>query len=444
VFSELELEWMAQSLFLDDDKSQQQVAKTVERRNKKQAGRVGQTGAEYKLQPEGSMNVIFCDGEAQGGRKSGAEKRRETVSGRRLVILVNSRNVNFGRRQWTRANWLNGVSLRAQVCQPSSLAEEQPSFEAVEWLFVLGGGASQSELEAIKSEWRVHGDLLLLDSLWDSYRNLTLKHLASLHWLIAREMVRDLESSTVLLKCDDDAFLEVGQWAALWRHFSGEKQSAGSAAPLQPRATHSAEQRALRSGEQAEDYLLCAQFPQDTPVQRQRGRKWRLSEQEWPFDTFPSYCSGLAYLASSLRLVRRLYLAARLIDCDWGLWRAAEATQQEAGLSFGAPNLVQSKPVGGGLQLQLKLRLRLSLSEQHANSRKQREAPLLWIDDVYVTGVLAASLRPRPKVRPVNERFCYSKKQWAHRKRLGVQPCLAAELSAEAGGLPVELRAATS
>ena len=288
-------------------------------------------------------NVIKC-----GGAKRRSGKRR------RLIVVVNSAPGNRKRRALLRSDWLKRASLRAKLCQRNQSAGR--GFGELEFWFALGtGGCGPAELEAIREEEAESGgDLLLLDQLQDNYRNLTTKHLAIFNWLLEQNE-RHLDQ-VALLKSDDDARLALDQW--LDELELGATDSPG------------------RSGGE----LLCARFPAHSPVCRRRACKWRLSRAEWPYDTFPEYCSGLAYAASSLRVVRNLWLANRLLE------RA-----------------------------------------------KGKDNKLLWIDDVHVTGLLRASLQAgsvRPQLVALNGRFCYSRAQWLARAQLG-QACLAAEVALE-------------
>ncbi|XP_059618610.1 beta-1,3-galactosyltransferase 6 [Phlebotomus argentipes] len=70
--------------------------------------------------------------------------------------------------------------------------------------FAIGtAGLSASEVTELKEEERKHGDILMLDSIWDSYGNLTRKLLESFHTLDEKF------SFDYLLKCDDDTFVDL-------------------------------------------------------------------------------------------------------------------------------------------------------------------------------------------------------------------------------------------
>lgn len=296
--------------------------------------------SQYLIEP--TNNVIYC----QPSRTSTGSLART------LTIVVNSRFDNFARRQRARTSWLNGPNLKRQLCSTTA------NIQRVEWAFALGRPEDRTEpATELVQEADSFGDLLMFD-VHESYRNMTRKHLAIFQWLLAGVELRSRQrqqrslDGQLLLKCDDDADLDLGQMISkysLESHPSGER-----------------------------NLLMCARFQSHSPVLRKLNRqttKWSLTRREWPYDTFPSYCSGLAYLAS-VELVEKLYLIAPLVD-------AAE------------------------LQ------------------------PPLWIDDVYVTGVLLAALEVGDlKLVKLNPFFCYTEAQRLHRESLGpAARCLAAEVA---------------
>lgn len=334
--------------------------KSMSHREKSSSGAAAKDTTRYMLQPEG--NVIDCKfpDEPYDEHREVSTKRplRAETS---LFIVINSRVDNFERRRRLRDTWLNKQSLDEALCSSSQLTSGA-RVKRVEWVFALGhmgfSGIESSTTvldRRLDEESRMYGDLLQFDLL-ESYRNMTRKHLAIFKWFLERsdpkigrqkQMLR-----TILLKCDDDAQLDVAQMIS--RYAMETEPSSSSNTNL----------------------LMCARFQENSLVLRKfnhRTTKWSLSHHEWPYDTFPSYCSGLAYLAS-LELVEKLHLIAPLVD--------------------------------------------------------QVLQPTLWIDDVYVTGVLLAALDLEDlKLVRLNPYFCYTEAQRLHRESLepGVR-CMAAEL----------------
>lgn len=238
-----------------------------------------------------------------------------------LVILVNSAAWNWRRRQRMRDSWLSNARLLEQVCwRPAN------RIARIELLFSLAdvpeenrenGGplredwSAKKEADARKSNPSRSAsrneqslDLLKLD-LNESYKSMSLKHLAALKFVIKRARRRRNDtcyphSQTLVLKCDDDLELQLGQLLEL-------------------------RERHLALGRQLDfesNWMMCAAFEAGAPVLREPARKWRLSEREFPFARFPAYCSGLAYLAPIKLLERLLVVASQLAGrSERGEWR---------------------------------------------------------------------------------------------------------------------------
>ena len=324
--------------------------------------------SEYLQQP--SNNVIECDSLSDAADEmalkssSSDQARFETT----LFIVINSRVDNFDRRQKLRSTWLNRPNLVQELCSPLSYDAHlnqtrgrlliKTRVKRIEWVFALGRLAAADSAKSVnsrlKKEAQLYGDLLIFGML-DSYRNMTRKHLAIFKWLLEKDSASNEwlpNNQKILLKCDDDAQLDLNQMISRYALEMNFSHPSGS----------------------NRNFLMCARFNENSPVLRKFTRqttKWSLSEYEWPYDTFPSYCSGLAYLAS-LELVERLYLIAPLVD-------------------------------------------------EHLK-------PPLWIDDVYVTGVLLSTLELSSlKLVKVNPYYCYTAAQRSRRESLGVK-CMAAEM----------------
>lgn len=327
-----------------------------------------------------------------------------------------------------------------------------------------------SSIERIQEEARQFGDLLVMN-VRDHYRGLSLKHLSIFKWLLASgrghlsgrqegfggggggggvgasseslfgksEQLKESngrrtasEQRVVVLKCDDDAKVDLNQLLTLYgqqiaatasiESGSREPQPDGARANSRPTSPDTNSRRLVSrlvpskesnfeatpngaahfstadaveltevSSESIDDlqlkpvdhsnWLMCARFPRHTPVLRQQKLKWRLTRQEFPYDTFPSYCSGLAYLAPIQLIARWLVLAHEILE----------------------------RPKVGG--------------EMTAEKCEQP----LWVDDVFVTGILPASMEDKPKIIKLNTRFCYTKAQESLMRHLNTT-CLVTEM----------------
>ena len=106
-----------------------------------------------------------------------------------LVILVLSSIKTKERRETIRQTWMKGLGNKARKV----LVRFSLGIEGLPW----------DEVENLRSENDVKGDLLLLENLQDSYYNLSRKVLES---IVA---VEKLYRFSYLLKCDDDSFVLV-------------------------------------------------------------------------------------------------------------------------------------------------------------------------------------------------------------------------------------------
>lgn len=128
-------------------------------------------------------------------------------------------------------------------------------------------------------------------------------------------------------------------------------------------------------------WIMCAKFPQDTKVYRHGSgsgqNKWQITRSEYHFDTYPAYCSGLAYLAP-LSLLKRLFFLSHIL-----LW--------------------------------------------DENSKNYSEP--FWVDDVFITGILFSSLieSERARIVRLNAHFCYTRAHQSRRLKLNA-PCMVSEV----------------
>ena len=75
----------------------------------------------------------------------------------------------------------------------------------IKHLFAVGTlGLSDVEIDQIKSEQKVYSDLLLINDLYDSYPNLTLKMIKS-----TEKLVQTTPNFRFLLKTDDDSYVKL-------------------------------------------------------------------------------------------------------------------------------------------------------------------------------------------------------------------------------------------
>lgn len=128
----------------------------------------------------------------------------------------------------------------------------------------------------IQQESQLYGDIVT-GNFHDSYRNLTYKHLMGYLWVL-----NHCSQAKYVLKADDDAFIDIFQlFKFVLRTF----------------------------GKDPEPALICNVFPEGTKPVRgsdSMGKKWAVTYEEYPYDKYPKYCGGLAYLVTP-SVIREIY-----------------------------------------------------------------------------------------------------------------------------------------
>jgi hypothetical protein len=133
----------------------------------------------------------------------------------------------------------------------------------VELFFLLGRPSANSagvfNMTGLDKEESVHGDLLMADML-DSYRNLSLKMLAGLHWLTSH---CDMQRVSHVLKADADTFVHVDLLLHVLDHVAGTQPTVARSAIF--------------------GQMVCtSSYPWDP--------------RRYPFSSYPPYVSGGMYV----------------------------------------------------------------------------------------------------------------------------------------------------
>ena len=239
-----------------------------------------------------------------------------------LLAFVHSAPSNFARRKVIRQTWAH----------PSTLAPLN-----VKVVFILGLSLDPTINALVDTESAKYSDLVQ-GNFVDSYKNLTYKHLAGYKWVM-----RFCNYSKFIMKVDDDAFVDVFKVVSTLKYMFLSDYG-NSLIAIRPAGI-----------------LACSVFPEGTPVRR--NGKWALSHAEYPMTTYPEYCSGVGYFAST--------------DVLFKLFNTAH--------------------------------------EKTANGSLKNKA--IWIDDLFVTGTLAQVARQ--KHLPMNFQFAYDHRRlrnWLSRK----------------------------
>lgn len=179
-----------------------------------------------------------------------------------LFAFVHSAASHFKRRKLARKTW---VSLSTQI---------QLKFRVA---FLLGDPDDSFIQKKIDRESEKYQDIIQ-GNFVDTYEHLSYKHLMGYKWVL-----NYCRNVTFVLKVDDDAFIDI---FALILY---------------------TQKKLIISNQHPKDILCCSVFPQGTPVYR-NGR-YKLTYKDYPYDTLPKYCSGLAYIVTP-DVINDLYYAS--------------------------------------------------------------------------------------------------------------------------------------
>lgn len=303
-------------------------------------------------------NFVSC-----GERKVGQAKSSD------LLIFINSKWNNFKRRQQIRLDWLNKPNIRQSLCEN---ANSTRPIRRVGYFFALGQSEDDylsGQISAsVSNESEEFNDLLVIN-LHEKYHDLSTKHLSIFKFILkefkAEIEIADRERDTLALKCDDDVRINLKQLRLANLNeipMTATYTATAATGPANDARLEARGENSIRMNEKlarpgAGDWLMCAWFPKGTPVLRNpKLSKWSLNYQEYSYNSLPAYCSGLAYI-TSLRFIRRLFVVANLVY------------------------------------------------------EQENERPLLWIDDLLVTGILRLSLENQPLALNAIQSYCFTKQQ---------------------------------
>lgn len=174
-----------------------------------------------------------------------------------LVILVTSRPEDVKARQVIRITWGSQKSWWGQQ---------------VRTLFLLGHGGEREESLSlsIEDESILYGDIIRQDFL-DTYNNLTLKTIMAFRWV-----AEFCPNTQYVMKTDSDVFINTGNLVKF-----------------------------LLKSNASENFITGYPFI-NNPCNRGLYKKTYISYDEYPFNVYPPYFSGLGYILNS-RLACRIY-----------------------------------------------------------------------------------------------------------------------------------------
>lgn len=137
----------------------------------------------------------------------------------------------------------------------------------------------------IRNESVAYNDILMIDTL-DNYKNLLYKHLSLINWL------NDYcESALFVVKLDDDVFVNI---KSLSKHLL-EKFSLTQT--------------------RRDKFLYCNVHENALP-QRINSSKWYVDYESYPFDWYPRYCEGFAYI-TNINTIKLMHEQSQKIPRFW-------------------------------------------------------------------------------------------------------------------------------
>lgn len=175
--------------------------------------------------------------------------------GTHLLILVHSHPAHKERRHAIRETW-------------ARIACDYNSASHVSLLFVLGISIRDKDNEKVKTEAKLYRDIII-GNFSDTYQTLSTKSLFSLHWATTY-----CAEAKFVLKTDDDVYLNITRLLTELQGFH------------------------------ASNPLLMGYRYNRAPVMRDG--QWKVDFNQFAEDSFPPYCSGVAYVMSSSALHKLL------------------------------------------------------------------------------------------------------------------------------------------
>lgn len=180
----------------------------------------------------------------------------------KYMIYVHSAPKNHKKRQMVRQTWGSRAVL------------EKYNMRIV---FIMGLVDDKSTMGRVKYESNTYNDIVV-ENFVDSYRNLTFKAIAGIKWVS-----RYCDNVTFVIKSDDDILIDMH--ALMEQMNSTEIKSYGT-----------------------KNLIMCNQWVR-MKVIRDKKSKWYISEEEFPDEFFPPYCSGSVFIMS-IDAVKRMYQAS--------------------------------------------------------------------------------------------------------------------------------------
>ncbi|XP_071097481.1 beta-1,3-galactosyltransferase brn-like [Haliotis cracherodii] len=181
----------------------------------------------------------------------------------KIIILVHSAVGHFENRQTIRRS-LHDKRTRTGIL--------------FEFVFLLGQTLNTSLHRKLTAESEKYKDIVQ-GNFTDSYQNMTYKHIMGHHWV-----VHNCRHVNYVIKIDDDVIVNVEN------------------------AVNYISTKRIKEGQ-----IVCSA---NLKSKIKTFGKWVPKKNQFPFDHYPPYCSGFAYLAP-MSVIKRLYGASSSVRMYW-------------------------------------------------------------------------------------------------------------------------------
>lgn len=158
-----------------------------------------------------TINFTHIECATKASNNNEMETRDKSLSKAQYVVIIISSPNNEPKRDAIRATWGNFVDNifveNGEIIYKWNHTgiSKQSQKNIVKLFFAVGTlGLSEIKAEKLANEQKRNKDILVLDNIEDSYKNLSLKVLNTLSWIS-----KNLKEMKYVIKCDDDSFVRI-------------------------------------------------------------------------------------------------------------------------------------------------------------------------------------------------------------------------------------------
>lgn len=206
-----------------------------------------------------------------------------------ITCLIHSHKNNYLRRKTMRDTWLsmNKIYLSELIDTKNS----NLTLEIVH-LFIVGNtnessnekSSNETRINDIELESELYNDIIMIDT-YDSYKNLLYKHLTVVNWI-----TENCPNTAYVIKLDDDVFVNI---KSLSKHLINK----------------------FGMNPVDSTFIYCNINDRALPI-RNNESKWYVDNDTYPFEYYPRYCEGFAYI-TNVATIRLMQHQSKIIPRFW-------------------------------------------------------------------------------------------------------------------------------